>query len=102
MQLLCSNADADAVRFNRCDAATAGGSWRLDGLRCCGRSGATVRVLAVRYSKVHEANAIQLRPWWQRADSGEWAYTMQRRTLTAEQWQRELASAQLQARMKAR
>jgi hypothetical protein len=46
------------------------GWWEVQYL---GRSGATLRVHAVRYGKVHEVGAALLRPGWQhRASDDEW------------------------------
>ena len=59
------------------------GWWEVQFL---GRSGATLRVFAQRYGKVHEVHATSLRPGWQAPEPGVWKFPLGGVLKTPDEW----------------
>ena len=55
------------------------------------RSEGRLQVLAARYAKVHDVEPTLLRPYWMRAPTGEWAYSLNKRARTEDAWRAVLA-----------
>ena len=56
------------------------------------RAGSTLRVLAVRYGKVHEVSSSALRPGWTCKEGGAWEYGLGGVVKPAEEWAANIAA----------